>query len=138
MPRSAHGGCWTGSGHSVAQPPQYEVLEDDGRGSRSALSVLHDGAQSTVPHYEVRRQAEHRIRRAASLARPGWIWAAAVIMNAPSVAGAALLAWFAFTADGPALTTVAGVLFVLALFWAFIGTVDSWQVLRRFARRFSR
>jgi hypothetical protein len=59
-------------------------------------------------------------------------------MNAPSVAGAALLAWFAFAADGPALTTAAGVLFVLALYWAFIGTVDSWQVLRRFARRFSR
>ena len=90
----------------------------------------------TVPHDEVRRQAEHRIRRAASLARPGWIWAAAVIMNLPSVAGAGLLAWFAFTADGLALTTVAGVLFVLALYWAFIGTADSWQVLRRFARRF--
>jgi hypothetical protein len=105
---------------------------------RSAQNVLHDGLQSTVPHHEVRRQAEHRIRRAASLACPGWIWAAAVIMNAPSVAGAALLAWFVFTADGPALTTVAGVLFVLVLFWAFISTVDSWQVLRRFARRFSR
>jgi uncharacterized membrane protein YfcA len=87
---------------------------------------------------QVRRQAEHRIRRAASLARPGWIWAAAVIMNAPSVAGAALLAWFAFSADGPALTSVAGVLFVLALFWAFVGTADSWQVLSRFARRFGR
>ena len=85
----------------------------------------------------MRRQAEHRIRCAASLARPGWIWAAAVIMNAPSVAGAAILAWFAFTADGPALSTVAGVLFVLALFWAFTGTADSWQVLRRFARRSS-
>jgi hypothetical protein len=59
-------------------------------------------------------------------------------MNAPTVAGAALLAWFAFTADGPGLTTVAGVLFVLALFWAFIVTADSWQVLRRFARRFGR
>lgn len=72
------------------------------------------------------------------MARPGWIWAAAVIMNAPAVAGAALLAWFAYTADGPALTTVASVLFVLALYWALIGTADSWQVLRRFARRFSR
>jgi hypothetical protein len=88
--------------------------------------------------YKVRSQAEHRIRRAASLARPGWIWAAALIMNAPSVAGAALLAWFAFTADGPALTTVAGVLFVLAFFWAFTATAGSWQVLRRFARRFRR
>ncbi|HXD42493.1 MAG TPA: hypothetical protein VN649_18150 [Ramlibacter sp.] len=57
-------------------------------------------------------------------------------MNAPSVAGAAVLAWFAFTADGPGLTTVASVLFVLALYWAIIVTVDSWQVLRRFARRF--
>jgi hypothetical protein len=59
-------------------------------------------------------------------------------MNAPSVAGTAFLAWFAFTADGSALTTVAGVLFVLALAWAFIGTADSWQVLHRFARRFGR
>jgi hypothetical protein len=59
-------------------------------------------------------------------------------MNAPSVAGAMFLAWFAFTADEPALSTVAGILFALALFWAFIGTVASWQVLRRFARRFSR
>jgi hypothetical protein len=56
-------------------------------------------------------------------------------MNAPAVAGTALLAWFAFTADTPALTTVAGVLFVLTLFWALIVTADSWQVLRRFARR---
>ena len=86
----------------------------------------------------MRSQAEHRIRRAASLARPGWIWAAAVIMNAPAVAGAALLGWFAFTADAPALATVAGVLFVLTLFWALIATENSWQVLRRFARRFRR
>jgi hypothetical protein len=109
----------------------------DSTGRQIALNVLHDGAQTNRTRTnEVRRQAEHRIRRAASLARPGWIWAAAVIMNAPSVAGAALLAWFAYTADGPALTTVAGVLFVLALFWALIVTADSWQVLRRFARRF--
>ena len=100
--------------------------------------VPHDGAQATVPDDEVRSQAEHRIRRAASLARPGWIWAAALIMNAPAVAAAAILAWFAFTADGPALTAVAGVLFLLALFWALIVTAGSWQVLRRFARRFSR
>jgi uncharacterized membrane protein YfcA len=86
----------------------------------------------------VRRQAAHRIRAAASLARPGWIWAAAVIMNAPSVAGAALLAWFAFTADGRALGVITGVLFVLAFFWAAIATADSWQVLRRYVRRFSR
>ena len=72
------------------------------------------------------------------MARPGWIWAAAVIMNAPAVAGAALLGWFAFTADAPALATVAGVLFVLTLFWALIATENSWQVLRRFARRFRR
>jgi hypothetical protein len=59
-------------------------------------------------------------------------------MNAPSVGGAALLAWFAFAADGAALTTVATVLFVLAFFWAFAATVDSWHVLRRFVRRLKR
>ncbi|MFC5496783.1 hypothetical protein ACFPOE_04480 [Caenimonas terrae] len=59
-------------------------------------------------------------------------------MNAPAVAGTAFLAWLAFTADEPALTTVTGVLFVLALAWAFLGTADSWQVLHRFARRFGR
>jgi hypothetical protein len=59
-------------------------------------------------------------------------------MNAPSVGGAALLAWFAFAADGPGLTTVATVLFVLAFFWAFASTADSWQVLRRFVRRSKR
>jgi hypothetical protein len=59
-------------------------------------------------------------------------------MNAPAVAGAALLGWLAFTADAPALATVAGVLFVLTLFWALIATENSWQVLRRFARRFRR
>jgi uncharacterized membrane protein YfcA len=85
----------------------------------------------------VRRQAEHRIRRAASLARPGWIWAAALIMNAPSVAGAAVLAWFAFTSDSQPLIAVAGVLFALALFWVVVATADSWEVLRRFSRRFS-
>jgi hypothetical protein len=59
-------------------------------------------------------------------------------MNAPSVGAAALLAWFAFAADGPALTTVASVLFVLAFFWAFAATADSWRVLRRFVRRLRR
>jgi hypothetical protein len=84
----------------------------------------------------VRRQAEHRIRAAATLARPGWTWAAAVVMNAPSVAAAAVLGWFAFTADEPALSAVAWILFVLVLFWAVLVTMDSWQVLRRFTRRF--
>jgi VIT1/CCC1 family predicted Fe2+/Mn2+ transporter len=102
------------------------------------VNVLHDEVRSTSTALEVRSQAEHRIRKAASLARPGWIWAAAVIMNAPSVGGATLLAWFAFTADGPALTAVASVLFGLAAFWALVATADSWQVLRRFVRRFSR
>jgi hypothetical protein len=59
-------------------------------------------------------------------------------MNAPSVALAAILAWFAYTADGLALATVTGVLFVLAFYWALIVTAESWQVLRRFARRFGR
>jgi hypothetical protein len=57
-------------------------------------------------------------------------------MNAPSVGGAALFGWFAYTADGPALTAVASVLLVLACYWAFAATADSWQVLRRFVRRF--
>ena len=83
----------------------------------------------------MRRQTEHRIRKAASLARPGWIWAAAVVMNAPTIAGAVLLGWFAFTAEGAALEAVAGILFVMVLFWAVVVTLDSWTVLRRFTRR---
>ena len=79
---------------------------------------------------------EHRIRAAASLARPGWTWAAAVIMNTPSVAAAAVLGWFAFTADAPALSAVAGILFALVLYWAVLVTMDSWRVLRRFTRRY--
>jgi hypothetical protein len=78
----------------------------------------------------------HRIRGAATLARPGWVWAAAVVMNAPAVAGAALLGWFAYTADAPGLTAVAGILFGLVLFWAILVTQDSWRVLRRFTRRY--
>lgn len=58
-------------------------------------------------------------------------------MNAPSVAAAAVLAWFVFTADGQALIAVAAVLFTLALYWTVSATADSWQVLRRFVRRFS-
>lgn len=69
------------------------------------------------------------------MARPGWTWAAAVLMNTPALAGAAILGWFAFTADAPALTAVTGVLFGLVLFWAVLVTLDSWRVLRRFTRR---
>ena len=82
----------------------------------------------------MRRQAEHRIRQAASLARPGWIWAAAMLMNAPALAAVAVLAWFVFTAVSAAPSAVAAILFVLALFWAITVTADGWQVLRRFAR----
>lgn len=78
----------------------------------------------------------HRIRGAATLARPGWTWAAALVMNAPAVAAATLLGWFAFTADAPALTAVAGILFGLVLFWVALVIQDSWRVLRRFTRRF--
>ena len=85
---------------------------------------------------QVRRQAEHRIRAAASLARPGWTWAAAVAMNAPAVGAATVLGWFAFTADAPALSAVTGILFGLVLYWAVLVTMDSWRVLRRFTRRF--
>jgi hypothetical protein len=56
-------------------------------------------------------------------------------MNGPIVAGAAILGWFAFTADRPALAAVAGVLFVLVFFWAVVATLDSWRVLLRFTRR---
>jgi len=81
------------------------------------------------------RQAGYRIREAASMARPGWIWAAALAMNTPCVAGAAVLGWFTFTADATALAAVAGVLFFLASFWALLATLESWRVLRRFSRR---
>ena len=56
-------------------------------------------------------------------------------MNAPCVAAAALLGWFTFTADARGLAAVAGVLFFLALFWTLLATLESWRVLRRFARR---
>ena len=82
----------------------------------------------------MRRQTEHRIRKAAGLARPGWTWAAALLMNAPVVAGAAVIGWFAFTALEPAVATIAGILFALAFLWAILVTLDSWRVLRRFTR----
>ena len=97
-------------------------------GLKGIRDVLHDR--------RMRNQTAHRIRGAATLARPGWIWAAAVVMNAPAVGAAVLLGWFTFTADAPALTAVAGVLFGLVLFWAILVTQDSWRVLRRFTRRF--
>lgn len=81
--------------------------------------------------------AGYRIRGAASLARPGWIWAAALAMNAPSVGSATVLGWFWWTADAAGVAAVASVLFVLALFWALLVTLESWQVLRRFCRRAS-
>lgn len=84
----------------------------------------------------MRTRTGHRIRGAASLARPGWLWAAAVAMNAPAVGAATLLGWFAFTADAPGLAAVAGILFALLLFWALLVIQDSWRVLRRFTRRF--
>ena len=83
----------------------------------------------------MRKQAEHRIRKAAGLARPGMTWAAALVMNAPWVAGSAIAGWIAFTAYEPALRTIAGILFAGVLLWSVLLTVDSWRVLRRFARR---
>ena len=82
----------------------------------------------------MRRQTEHQIRGAASLARPGWTWMAALAMNAPSVAGAAVIGWFAFTSYEPAVEAIAGVLFAMALVWALLATMNSWKVLRRFTR----
>ena len=83
----------------------------------------------------MRKHTAHRIRGGAALARPGWTWAAALVMNAPSVLGAAVIGWFAFTAYEPALQAIAGVLFAMALLWAVLVTVDAWRVLRRFVRR---
>lgn len=83
----------------------------------------------------MRKHTEHRIRGGAALARPGWTWAAALVMNAPSVLGAAVIGWFAFTAYEPTLQALAGVLFAMAAIWAGLVTVDSWRVLRRFVRR---
>lgn len=93
--------------------------------------------RSTAPRCQVARQTEYQIRCAAALASPGRVWPAAILMNAPAVGGAALLGWFAFTADASALAAVAGVLFVLLLFWAILVILDSWRVLRRFTRRAS-
>jgi hypothetical protein len=86
----------------------------------------------------MRKQAEHRIRGAASLARPGWSWAAALLMNAPAIAGTAMTGFFAFTAEEPALVAIAGILFGLAVLWAALVTLDSWRVLGRFTRIRSR
>lgn len=83
----------------------------------------------------MRKQTEHRIRAAASLARPGRVWAAALLMNAAFWAGAAVVGWFAFSADEPAVTAIAGILFGMALLWAVLATLDSRRVLSRFARR---
>jgi hypothetical protein len=77
----------------------------------------------------------YRIRGAASIARPGRIWAAAVLMNAPVIVGACILGWYAFSAYEPGLKAVAGVLFALAAFWAVLVTLASARVLRRFVRR---
>lgn len=83
----------------------------------------------------MKRQTEHRIRAAASLARPGRLWVAAIAMNAPAVAATAVAGWFALTADEPALSALSGVLFALALYWTILVTVDARRVLRRFTRR---
>lgn len=48
-----------------------------------------------------------------------------------------MLGWFWWTADAAGVAAVASVLFVLALFWALLVTLESWQVLRRFCRRAS-
>lgn len=82
----------------------------------------------------MRKQAEHRIRGGAALARPGWTWAAALVMNAPAILAAAVIGWFAFTAYEPTLEALAGVLFAMAVIWAALGTVESWRLLRRFVR----
>lgn len=55
-------------------------------------------------------------------------------MNAPVVAAAMIVGWFAWTADEPALAALTGILFALALLWAVLVTLDSWRVLRRFTR----
>ena len=82
----------------------------------------------------MRKTAEHRIRTAAGLARPGWTWAAALLMNAPVVAGTLVVGWFAWTADEPTVAAIADILFVMALLWAVLVTLDAWRVLRRFTR----
>lgn len=88
-----------------------------------------------VQPLHMNRFTEHRIRAAAGLARPGWTWAAAVAMNAPTVAACVVVGWFAFTADAPELAALAGVIFVMALCWAGLASLESWRVLRRFTRR---
>jgi hypothetical protein len=55
-------------------------------------------------------------------------------MNAPVVAGAVIVGWFALAAEEPALVAIAGILFALALLWAVLVTHDSWRVLLRFTR----
>ena len=82
----------------------------------------------------MRKNTDHRIRGAATWARPGWTWAAALAMNAPAVAATCVVGWFAFTSDEPTVAAIAGVLFVMALVWALLVTMNAWKLLRRFTR----
>lgn len=83
----------------------------------------------------MRRQADHRIRGAARLAARGWVGPAALLMNAPTLAATAVLAWVALGTYQPAVAAIAWILFALALVWSILVTMDAWRVLRRFARR---
>ena len=83
----------------------------------------------------MRKQAEHRFRAAASLARGRWVAPAALLMNAPALAVTAIAGWWALQADEPALEALCWILFTMALLWAVLVTLESWRVLRRYARR---
>ena len=107
-------------------------MQETRDGARAAL-VLHDALLTRSKR--MRKQTEHRIRGAASLARPGRTWFAAIVMNAAPWAAVAVIGWFTFTSDEPAVTAMAGVLFVMALVWSGFVTLDAWRVLRRFTRR---
>jgi chromate transport protein ChrA len=86
----------------------------------------------------VKKQAEHRFRAAAGYAVSKGPLVAALLMNAPALAVAAVLAWIAMNADEPAAAAVAWIFFAMAAVWVGLVLMESWRVMRRFARRAGR
>jgi hypothetical protein len=81
----------------------------------------------------LKRQAEHRIRAAASLSLSSGPLAAALVMNSPGLAIAGAIAWVAWNTYEPAAATIAWILFSLVAIWEIIEVMNSWRVMRRFA-----
>ena len=92
-------------------------------------------AGARVYRARMRKQAEHRIRGAASVATGAGPLPAALLMNLPAWGVAAVVGWIAMNTDEPAASAIAWLFFAMAAFWAALVTSESWRVLRRFAQR---